>query len=151
MSVQHTLLSLWVIPLLLKVVLMRCEVVLVNRNVIDSFRVGKDGCSNNTNICTISGECQVDSGLCLCLNGLPDFQLNPSSMMIGKKLYGCRSSADIQAGAGGISKCLNFRNSATKLIQLFEFFTTFLSLISLFKYRWVPLLHIWSYSTHPIQ
>ena len=106
MSVQHTVVSLWVISLLLKVVLLRCEVVLVNRNAIDSFRVGKDGCTNNTaDICTMSARCQADSGLCICHREQPNFQLNPSKN--GTEVYECRTSDDIQAGVGGIRECLN--------------------------------------------
>jgi hypothetical protein len=37
----------WVIYLSYKMVMTGCEVVLVNRNVLDSFRVGKDGCTHN--------------------------------------------------------------------------------------------------------
>ena len=64
---------LWFICLSCKVFMTGCEVVWVNRNVIDSFRVGKDGCTNDTSVCPSSSTCQTDSGLCLCRDSEPNF------------------------------------------------------------------------------
>ena len=56
-----------------KVVASSNEVVLVKRNVRDSFGVGKDGCTNDPSVCKESATCQPDTGLCLCNEGLPNF------------------------------------------------------------------------------
>jgi hypothetical protein len=71
MSLKYTVVLVWVIYLSCKVVMTGCEVVLVNRNITDSFRVGEDGCTNDATVCTDFGAtCQLD-GLCLCnVNGL---------------------------------------------------------------------------------
>ena len=70
----------------------------MNRNVTDSFRVGKDGCKNDATVCTDFGaRCQSD-GLCLCPASQPDFR-KPT----GVKAYGCIGSDSIRPGAG---KCL---------------------------------------------
>ena len=50
-----------------KVVMTSYKVVCVSRNERDSFRVGKEDCTNNVNICNSSATCQAD-GLCLCGN-----------------------------------------------------------------------------------
>ena len=86
-----------VICLSYKVVLTGCEVVLVHRNVTDSFRVGKDGCTNDSSVCPTSSTCQADSGLCLCGN-LPNF-LNPDVGNVNG--YKCVKSQDITAGLHG--------------------------------------------------
>ena len=70
------------------------EVVLVHRNFTDSFRVGKDGCTNDSKVCPSSSTCQPHSGLCLCRN-LPNF-LNPANG------YKCVRSEDIIAGLDGL-------------------------------------------------
>ena len=73
-----------------------CEVVWVNRNVTDSFRVGKDGCTNDTRVCPSSSTCQTDSGLCLCHDNTPSFR-NPTDK---NQTYGCVSNTNIRSGAG---------------------------------------------------
>ena len=73
-----------------------CEVVLVNRNVTDSFRVGEDGCTNDASVCTDFGTaCRQSDGLCLCPVGEPNFR-KPT----GVKDYGCLNSESIRLGAG---------------------------------------------------
>ena len=89
----------WVVCLLFKVVLLRCEVTLVNRNVTDSFRVGENGCRIDTD-CSMSttstATCQSDSGLCLCNDGQPNFLFHDLSGVD----YQCVTSANIRAGLG---------------------------------------------------
>ena len=63
-----------------KVFITGCEVVWVNRNVTDSFCVGKDGCTNNTSVCPSSSTCQTGSGLCLCRDSQPSF-INPNGKL----------------------------------------------------------------------
>ena len=92
-------LLLWLLCLSCKVVLIDCEVVLVNRNVSDSFRVGKDGCTNDTSVCPSSSTCHTDSGLCLCVGTKPSFR-NPTEVSDGDKVYGCLSNQKIRAGFG---------------------------------------------------
>ena len=57
---------LWVMYFSCEIVTIGAEVVLVNRNVTDSFRVGEDGCTNDSSVCPKSSTCQPGSGLCLC-------------------------------------------------------------------------------------
>ena len=95
MSVQFTVVSVWVILLLFKIFLIRCEVVLVNRHLVDSFRVGKDGCTKNGD-CPDPATCQSGSGLCLCSVRQPNFR-NPTTT---SKAYGCVSNKNIQEKAG---------------------------------------------------
>ena len=95
MSVQYTMMFFLAICLLFRIVLIRCEVVLVNRNFTDSFRVGKDGCTKNSD-CPDSATCQSDSGLCLCSDSQPNFR-NPTT---SSKAYGCVSDENIQGKAG---------------------------------------------------
>ena len=80
-----------------------CEVVWVKRNVTDSFRVGKGGCTNDTSVCTnVSATCQ-DDGSCLCQSETPNYR-NP----VIKKLkdfvygdsYGCINKTLIRYGVG---------------------------------------------------
>ena len=97
MSVGDKIVFICVIYLSYKVVLTGCEVVLVNRNVTDSFRVGKGGCKNDSNVCPSSSTCQRDSGLCLC-GRLPNFR-NPVVENING--YKCVSSQEIIAGLNG--------------------------------------------------
>ena len=94
MSVQFTMMSLWTVCLLFKILLIRCEVVLVNRNFTDSFRVGNDGCTKNSH-CPDPATCQYDSGLCLCSDSQPNFR-NPTTSSKG---YGCVSDENIQGKA----------------------------------------------------
>ena len=96
MVLNHRVVLLWVVCLLFKVVLIRCEVTLVNRNVTDSFRVGKDGCMTNTD-CPSSATCQSESGLCLCSDGYPNFLKHSQTF---NTVYGCLSSKVIRTGFG---------------------------------------------------
>ena len=76
MVVKYRVVLSWIVCLLFKVVSVRCEVTSVNRNVTDSFRVGENGCRIDAN-CSLSttytATCQSDSGLCLCMDGQPNF------------------------------------------------------------------------------
>ena len=100
MSLKYTV---WVIYLCYKVVMTAgCEVVLVNRNVTDSFRVGKNGCTNDERVCTSSATCQSD-GLCLCSADKPNFR-NPATRRVDDKSYGCLDSKSIRTGLVG--ECL---------------------------------------------
>ncbi|CAB4004021.1 Hypothetical predicted protein [Paramuricea clavata] len=90
-------------------VLTSCEVVLVNRNVKDSFRVGKDGCTNDASVCTSSATCQSD-GSCLCSGSKPNFS-NPNIIVGGGRLeygdsYGCVSSEYLRFGVGSLNHCV---------------------------------------------
>ena len=70
------------------------EVVLVNRNKIDSFRVGKDGCTNDTNICPTSSFCRMSDGFCQCTSSRPTYQtfsLNTNG--VRGLVYGCVSDS----------------------------------------------------------
>ena len=69
------LLALWVTFWLSNVFMtVTSEVTLVNRNVTDSFRVGKNSCKLNTSYCPNSATCLSGSGLCLCIDSQPNFR-----------------------------------------------------------------------------
>ncbi|CAB4008248.1 Hypothetical predicted protein [Paramuricea clavata] len=104
MSLKYTVVLVWVIYLCYKVVITGCEVVLVNRNVTDSFRFGKDGCTNDERVCTSSATCQSD-GSCLCSADKPNFR-NPATRSGVDKSYGCLDSESIRFGlVGGSENC----------------------------------------------
>jgi hypothetical protein len=87
MSLKYTAVLVWVICLSCETVLTGCEVVLVNRNVTDSFRVGKDGCPNDTSVCKSNATCQPD-GSCLCNSKRPSYR-NPVIEIKGSEIvYG---------------------------------------------------------------
>ena len=90
---MSNLVLLWFICLSCKVFMTGCKVVWVNRNVTDSFRVGKDGCTNDTSVCPSSSICQTDSGLCLCRDSEPNFRNSN-----GKP--GCFNNHNIRLGTG---------------------------------------------------
>ena len=102
MGLKDKVVLLWVICLWYKVVMIGCEVVWVNRNVTDSFRVGQDGCTNDTSVCTnVFATCQ-DDGSCLCSSKSPSFR-NPVIEVTGGKLmygssYGCIKNDNIRTG-----------------------------------------------------
>ena len=96
MVLEYRVVLLWVTCLLFKVVLIRCQVTLVNRNVTDNFRVGKNGCTKDED-CTNSAICQPDSGLCLCKSAKPNFR-NP--VMENGTAYGCLQNDSIRIGVG---------------------------------------------------
>jgi hypothetical protein len=98
MSLKFTVVLVWVIYLSYKMILTGCEVVLVNRNVQDRFRVGKDGCKFDTSVCTNRAKCQSD-GSCLCSDDEPDFR-NPHTRAGDDKDYGCLDSGSIRKGVG---------------------------------------------------
>lgn len=82
-----------------EVLMTRCEVVWVNRSITDSFRVGKDGCTNNASVCNLThAVCQAD-GSCLCNSTKPNFRnpslklLKNSSKVVSTDTYGCTDSA----------------------------------------------------------
>lgn len=82
-----------------KAVITSCEVVSVSRNVTDSFRVGKQGCTNNVNICTSSATCQAD-GSCLCHSKTPTYRNPVIECSVNKTLeyghaYGCSKDEHI--------------------------------------------------------
>ena len=66
---------MWAVCLSFEAFMTGCEVVWVNRNVTDSIRAGKDGCTNDTSVCPSHAECQAD-GSCLCDANNPNFR-NP--------------------------------------------------------------------------
>ena len=94
MVLKYRVVLLYVVCFLFKVVLIHCQVTFVNRNVTDSFRVSKKGCSHNMD-CPGS-LCQLGSSVCLCKDDRPNF-LNHSTE------YRCLPSENIRAGTG---KCL---------------------------------------------
>ena len=104
MSLKYKAVLVWVICLSYKVVMTGGEVVLVNRNVTDSFRVGKDGCTNDTSVCTSSATCQSD-GLCLCNKDSfcnfrnPVFEIDNGNLVYGET-YGCVRHDHILLGIG---------------------------------------------------
>ncbi|CAB3994031.1 Hypothetical predicted protein [Paramuricea clavata] len=75
MSLKDNIAFLFLFSVLGKVTLSECEVVLVNRSRIDSFRVGKSGCTNDTSVCPSSATCQSD-GSCQCKSSTPTYR-NP--------------------------------------------------------------------------
>ncbi len=110
MSLKDKMVLVWVISLSYEVVMTSCEVVLVNRNVNDSFRVGKDGCTNNASVCTsVFTACQ-DDGSCLCNSVRPSFR-NPVIKHTGAKIisgdsYGCVDDDIIRFRVHVNGKCL---------------------------------------------
>ena len=97
MSSKCKAMLLWTIWSTCKVVTASNEVVLVKRNVRDSFRVGEDGCTNDNSVCTSSATCQNDSGLCLCNKDSPNF-LN--RVVESSYQYSCIRSGSIRFQIG---------------------------------------------------
>ena len=79
------------------------KVVLVKRNVTDSFRVGKNGCTNIASVCTSSATCQSDTGLCLCNEDLPNYVNSIEKCSNGQ--YCCVANNMIPSLAGGECSC----------------------------------------------
>ena len=77
-------------------VLTGCEVILVNRNALDSFRVGPDGCKLDTSVCTSRRATCHSDGSCLCSDDEPNFR-NPRTRAGDGKDYGCVDSDSIRA------------------------------------------------------
>jgi hypothetical protein len=122
MSLKYTVVLVWVICLYYKVVMTGCEVVLVNRNITDSFRVGEDGCTNNVSVCTSSATCQSD-GSCLCSgSSKPNFG-NPNVIIVDGGLkyddsYGCVSSELLRFGVG--KYCFVLCTHSLRIVQVYE-------------------------------
>ncbi|CAB4033804.1 Hypothetical predicted protein, partial [Paramuricea clavata] len=109
MSLKYKVVSVWVMCLSYKMVMTGCEVVLLNRNVTDSFRVGNDGCTNDTSVCTSSATCQSD-GLCLCKPDRPSYR-NPVLEVKERKTvygnsYGCIDNDIFRFNVIEISSCV---------------------------------------------
>jgi hypothetical protein len=98
MSLKYKLVLVGVIYLSCKVVLTGCEVVWVNRNVRDSFLVGKDGCMYDSKVCTnFDARCTKPAGVCLC-GSKPNYR-NPRPKDKDKG-YGCLDSHNMRTGIG---------------------------------------------------
>ncbi|CAB3995087.1 Hypothetical predicted protein [Paramuricea clavata] len=105
MSLKCQVVLVWLICLSCKVVVTGCEVVWINRNVTDSFRVGKNGCTNDTSVCKSNATCQ-SNGSCLCNPKRPTYRnpiiVNGSKIVHGDS-YGCIDNEIIRFGAGNAS------------------------------------------------
>ncbi|CAB3995088.1 Hypothetical predicted protein [Paramuricea clavata] len=106
MSLKYTVVLACIIYLSCEMVMTGCEVVWVNRNVTDSFRVGKDGCTNDTSVCKSNATCQSD-GSCLCNSRRPSYR-NPVIEMSSSKIvhgdsYGCIDNEMLRFGTGNAS------------------------------------------------
>ena len=88
-SISFALISFW----LGGMALCSSEVVSVNRSDIDSFRVGEDGCTNDTNVCPTSAHCR--SGFCVCTPNTPTYRtlLSTTDGLRGLIMYGCVSNS----------------------------------------------------------
>ena len=101
MSIKNRVELLLVIVLLYNAVMTSCEVVLINRNVTDSFRVGEFGCKSDPNICTTRNATCLADGSCLCNEDSPNFR-NPvieESDGFGET-YGCTENKYIRPRVG---------------------------------------------------
>ena len=90
--------------LVIKVVLSDSQVLSVNRHLIDSFRVGDDGCTNDASVCTSSAICNRETGFCECSSIKPNFR-NPAIISVDgslkfSNLYGCVNNEYIRLGVG---------------------------------------------------
>ena len=108
-SVKFTITLFLGVCLSCQVAITSCEVVSVSRNVTDSFRVGKDGCVKNVNVCTPSATCQKD-GSCLCKPEFSSYRDRVIEMMVNGTLtygatYGCSKDEYIRKGVEG-GKCI---------------------------------------------
>ena len=114
MSFKSKVMLLWAVCSMHKVVVSSNEVVLVERNITDSFRIGKDGCRSDTSVCPSSATCQPDTGLCLCKKDSPHFLDH-----VGENLsqYGCERTKNIRHHIGKrfVVSCLLIE---TKLLNL---------------------------------
>ena len=101
MSLKYTVVFLWAIYLSYKMILTSCEVVWVNRDVVDSFHVGKDGCTYDSSVCTNShATCINRGGECLCKVSNANFK-NPTTRRGDNKGYGCLDDSNIRVGLVG--------------------------------------------------
>ena len=102
MSLKDKVLLLGVICLTYKVVMTGGEVVWVNRNVPDNFRVGECGCTNDTSVCeSVSATCRKSDGSCMCNSTRPNFR-NPiiTANTTYGDTYGCVDNSLIRLGVG---------------------------------------------------
>jgi hypothetical protein len=104
---------MWVIYLFYKMVLTGCEVVLVNRDLLDSFRVGKDGCKHDTSVCTnFDARCTKPGGQCLCTVFKPNY-INPRTRAGDDKGHGCVDSTALEL----VSAYDNYTRSSFQLYR----------------------------------
>jgi hypothetical protein len=126
MSLKYNIVLVWNICLSCKVVMTGCEVVWVNRNDVDSFRVGKDGCTNNASVCTSSAACQSD-GSCLCSGNKPNFR-NPEIVNAdngGLKYgdsFGCVNSENLRNEVGKQCFVPACTDSLRIILQVYELY-----------------------------
>ena len=101
MSLKYKVVFAWVICLSYKMVLTGCEVGFwVNRDLLDSFHVGKDGCTYDSSVCANShARCIKRGGECLCNVFKPNFRNSTTRPGVDKS-YGCLSSETMRAGIG---------------------------------------------------
>ena len=82
---------------MIKVVLSDSQVLSVNRHLIDSFRVGEDGCTNDASVCTSSAICNRETRFCECSSIKPNFR-NPAIISVDGSLK--FSNSYIRLGVG---------------------------------------------------
>ena len=106
MSSKSSILFVIFFQLLLgKVTLSSCEVVFVDRKAVDYFYVGKDGCVNDTSVCTTrSATCKSD-GWCLCSSSRqthrnPVIEIDSGKTVYRKNSYGCVNNQYIRFDVG---------------------------------------------------
>ena len=107
MTFKYKVMLLWTIWSMYKVVTTSNQVVLVHRHFRDSFRVGKDGCVNNTNVCKNSATCQTESGLCRCNEDSLHFVNHVEDSYFE---YNCVNNENIAHYVGGYSFLCNIRD-----------------------------------------
>ena len=110
MPSKSIILSVVLFYFLGKVALSSCEVVWIDRNVTDSFFVGKDGCKENPRICTTRSALCQDDGSCLCTSLRPTFrnpviEINSGKMVYRNDSFGCVNNQYIRYGVGKCAIC----------------------------------------------
>jgi hypothetical protein len=109
MSLKYTVVLVWAIYLSYKMVLTGCEVVWVHRDVVDSFHVGKYGCTYYSSVCTNSdATCRKSDGLCLYGILKPNY-INPNTRTGDDKGHGCVNSYIVSALAQLVSANSSFQ------------------------------------------
>ena len=99
-SIAFLLISCWISNVMS---LSSFEVVSVNRGKTDSFRVGKDGCKNDSKVCSTSATCREADGLCLCSSRTPTYRKFLMTSLRGV-VYGCVQDSLICLSSGN-GKC----------------------------------------------
>ena len=115
-SISFVLITFWLGGMALS----SSEVILVSRNQIDSFLVGRDGCKNNTNVCPTSAFCRTSDGFCQCKNGIPTYRqfiLNTNGLK--GLMYGCVSDSMIGLSSNNGKCFLSLIKLCGKLELLF--------------------------------